>query len=165
MTPFYCLIHFYKRAPTWHFRGVASSLLGPHQTGARVTTLNLTPPHPPMTDPMNPLTLLETIAPAGDFRAVWRAPSRAHTRASWLSRPTLVSQPIPSLPEAKPRDQTRSPGAAAAAAVCVILAMSGGPPLLSVDTPDSPSTMMMEEEKEKEVTYCLDQYVPCDQTR
>ena len=82
------------RAPTWHFRGVASSLLGPHQTGARVTTLNLTPPHPPMTDPMNPLTLLETIAPAGDFRAVWRAPSRAHTRASWLSRPTLVSQPI-----------------------------------------------------------------------
>lgn len=82
------------RAPTWHFRGVASSLLGPHQTGARVTTLNLTPPHTPMTDPMTPLTLLETIAPAGDFRAVWRAPSRAHTRASWLSRPTLVSQPI-----------------------------------------------------------------------
>jgi len=82
------------RAPTWHFRGVASSLLGPHQTGARVTTINLTPPHPPMTDPMTPLTLLETIAPAGDFRAVWRAPSRAHTRASWLSRPTLVSQPI-----------------------------------------------------------------------
>jgi len=118
------------RAPTWHFRCVASSLLGPHQTGARVTTLNLTPPHPPMTDPMNPLTLLETIAPAGDFRAVWRAPSRAHTRASWLSRPTLVSQPITSLPEAKPREQTRSPGAAAAAAVCVILAMSGGPPLL-----------------------------------
>lgn len=83
-----------------------------------------------MTDPMNPLTLLETIAPAGDFRAVWRAPSRAHTRASWLSRPTLVSQPITSLPEAKPREQTRSPGEAAAAAVCVILAMSGGPPLL-----------------------------------
>merc|ERR1719474_2253536 len=75
---------------------------------------------------MNPLTLLETIAPAGDFRAVWRAPSRAHTRASWLSRPTLVSQSITSLPEAKPREQTRSP----AAAVCVILAMSGGPPLL-----------------------------------
>jgi len=69
-----------------------------------------------MTDPMNPLTLLETIAPAGDFRAVWRAPSRAHTRASWLSRPTLVSQPITSLPEAKPCEQTRSPGAAAAAA-------------------------------------------------
>merc|ERR1719445_1980725 len=113
MTRFYCLIHFYKR-------GVASSLLGPHQTGARVTTLNLTPPHPPMTDPMNPLTLLETIAPAGDFRAVWRAPSRAHTRASCLSRPTLVSQPISSLPEAKPCEQTRSPGAAA------VLAMSGG---------------------------------------
>merc|ERR1719445_922255 len=126
MTRFYCLIHFYKR-------GVASSLLGPHQTGARVTTLNLTPPHPQMTDPMNPLTLLETIAPAGDFRAVWRAPSRAHTRASWLSRPTLVSQPITSLPEAKPCEQTRSPGAAAAAAVCVNLAMSGGPPLVSLN--------------------------------
>lgn len=115
------------RAPTWHFRGVASSLLGPHQTGARVTTLNLTPPHPPMIDPMTPLTLLETIAPAGDFRAVWRAPSRAHTRASWLSRPTLVSQPITSLPEAKPCEQTRSPGAAA------VLPMSGGPPLGSLN--------------------------------
>jgi len=89
-----CNFRHFSRAPTWHFRCVASSLLGPHQTGARVTTLNLTPPHPPMTDPMTPLTLLETIAPAGDFRAVWRAPSRAHTRASWLSRPTLVSQPI-----------------------------------------------------------------------
>ena len=85
------------------------------------------PTTPPMTDPMNPLTLLETIASAGDFRAVWRAPSRAHTRASWLSRPTLVSQPITSLPEAKPCEQTRSPGAAA------VLAMSGGPPLVSLN--------------------------------
>jgi len=54
------------RAPTWHFRGVASSLLGPHQTGARVTTLNLTPPHPPMTDPMNPPD------PPRDDCASWR---------------------------------------------------------------------------------------------
>ena len=54
------------RAPTWHFRGVASSLLGPHQTGARVTTLNLTPPHPPMTDPMIPPD------PPRDDCASWR---------------------------------------------------------------------------------------------
>merc|ERR1712107_891704 len=91
-----------------------------------------TPPHPPMTDPMNSLTLLETIAPAGDFRAVWRAPSRAHTAPAGFPAPPL-SRSRSSLPEAKPCEQTRSPGAAAAAAVCVILPMSGGPPLGSLN--------------------------------
>ena len=146
------------RAPTWHFRGVASSLLGPHQTGARVTTLNLTPPTPPNDRPHEPPD------PPRDDCASWRFQSGVassiqgpHPRQlAFPPHPCLAADPT-SLPEAKPREQTRSPGAAAAAAVCVILAMSGGPPLLSVWTPDSPSTMMMEEEKEKEVTYCLDQ--------
>ena len=54
------------RAPTWHFRGVASSLLGPHQTGARVTTLNLTPPTPPNDRPHEPPD------PPRDDCASWR---------------------------------------------------------------------------------------------
>lgn len=74
----------------WHFRGVASSLLGPHQRQAPdATTHNLTP-QPHDHDPMNPLTLLETNRQLA-ISEVWRAPSRAHTRASWFSRPTLVS--------------------------------------------------------------------------
>jgi len=80
------------RAPSWHFRGVASSLLGPHQTGARATTLNLTPQ--PHDQPHDPLTLLETTRQLAISR-VWRAPSRAHIHASWFSRPTLVPQPPP----------------------------------------------------------------------
>jgi len=55
---------------------------------------HLTWPHNPMTNPMTPLTLLETTRQLAISR-VWRAPSRAHIHASWFSRPTLVPQPPP----------------------------------------------------------------------
>ena len=66
------------RAPSWHFRGVASSLLGPHQTGARATTLNLTPqPHDQPHEPHDPS---RDDPPAGDFEVVASSIQGPHPR-------------------------------------------------------------------------------------
>merc|ERR1719458_584749 len=66
------------RAPSWHFRGVASSLLGPHQTVARATTLNLTPqPHDQPHEPHDPS---RDDPPAGDFGGVASSIQGPHPR-------------------------------------------------------------------------------------
>merc|ERR1719384_1831849 len=65
----------------WHFRGVASSLLGPHQRQAPdATTHNLTPHNPHDHDPMNPPDPSRDEPPAGDFRGVASSIQGPHPR-------------------------------------------------------------------------------------
>merc|ERR1719507_2026140 len=91
--------------------------------------------------------------PAGDFRGVASSIQGPHSPPAGFPAPPLSTHAsrrrCTGLPEAKPRQQIRSPGAAAAMAACscTILSVSGEPPL-SVWALDSPSKMEEEEEKE-----------------
>ena len=136
---FSCSRKIFLERQLWHFRGVESSLLGPHQTGARRdNSYPLTWPHNPHDhDPMNPPDpSRDEKPPAGDFRGVASSIQGPHSPPAGFPAPPLC-QPTPAaaaarvLPEAKPRQQIRSPGAAAtmAACSCTILAVSGQPPL------------------------------------